>query len=74
MKVMYFPALLLALLLPLTGHAQLSGQNTKGDFGLLAGTQAPPGFYIVSLFYDYTADFRRVLIRMTANLNYVNSA
>ena len=56
MKVMYFAALLLALLLPLTGHAQLSGQNTKGDFGLQAGTQAPPGFYVIPLFYHYTAD------------------
>jgi hypothetical protein len=53
---MYFPVLLLALLLPLAGHAQLAGQNTKGDFGLLAGTQAPPGFYVIPLFYDYQAD------------------
>ena len=59
MKVMYISALLLALLLPLTGHAQLSGQNTKGDFGLLAGTQAPPGFYVIPMFYDYTADALR---------------
>jgi len=56
---MYFPTLLLALLLPLTSHAQLAGQNTKGDFGLLAGTQAPPGFYVIPMFYDYTADTLR---------------
>lgn len=54
-----FSALLLALLLPLAGHAQLSGHNTKGDFGLQAGTQAPPGFYVIPLFYDYRADTLR---------------
>ena len=59
MKLVSFSALLIALLLPLTGHAQLSGQNTKGDFGLLAGTQAPPGFYVIPMFYDYTADTLR---------------
>ncbi len=59
MKVMYFPALLLALLLPIAGHAQLAGHNTRGDFGLQSGTQASPGFYIVPLFYDYTADALR---------------
>ncbi len=50
---------MLALLVPLTGHAQLSGLNTKGDFGLQAGTQAPPGFYVIPLFYDYEADILR---------------
>ncbi len=59
MKPMSFSALLLALLLPLAGHAQLSGLNTKGDFGLQAGTQAPPGFYVIPLFYDYEADIFR---------------
>ena len=59
MKLVSFSALLLALLLPLPGHAQLSGHNTRGDFGLQAGTQAPPGFYVISLFYDYTADSLR---------------
>ena len=59
MKLVSFSALLLALLLPLSGHAQLSGHNTKGDFGLQAGTQAPPGFYVVPLFLDYSADSLR---------------
>jgi hypothetical protein len=54
-----YSGLLLALLLPLSGYAQLSGLNTKGDFGLLSGTQAPPGFYIVPLYYDYTSDTLR---------------
>jgi hypothetical protein len=59
MNKMYFPALLLALLLPIEGHAQLAGHNTRGDFGLQSGTQAPPGFYIVPLFYDYRTDTLR---------------
>jgi hypothetical protein len=52
-------ALLLVLLFPLAGHAQLNGHNTRGDFGLQSGTQAPPGFYVVPLFYDYEADTLR---------------
>ena len=59
MKVMLSVALLFALLLPLSGHAQLAGHNTKGDFGLQSGTQAPPGFYIVPLYYDFSADTLR---------------
>lgn len=54
-KVLFF-ALLIVLLAPSTAHAQLAGANTKGDMGLQAGTQAPPGFYIIPLFLDYTAD------------------
>jgi hypothetical protein len=42
-----------------TTHAQLNGHNTRGDFGLLSGTQAPPGFYVVPLIYDYRADTLR---------------
>ena len=34
--------------------AQLSGHNTKGDFGVLAGSQAPPGFYVVAPLYCAT--------------------
>jgi hypothetical protein len=38
-------------------HAQLSGHNTKGDFGLQSGSQAPPGFYVVApMYYRYDAD------------------
>ena len=40
-------------------HAQLNGHNTRGDFGLQSGTQAPPGFYVVPLIYDYRADTLR---------------
>jgi hypothetical protein len=52
-------ALLFALLLPLAGHAQLNGHNTRGDFGLQSGTQLPPGFYVMPLIYDYRADTLR---------------
>lgn len=56
---MYFSALLLVILLPLSSHAQFAGHNTRGDYGLQSGTQAPPGFYVVPLFYDYSADTLR---------------
>ena len=59
MKLFYFWTLLLTFLFPLAGQAQLSGHNTKGDFGLQSGTQAPPGFYVVPLIYDYRADTLR---------------
>jgi len=59
MKVMCFLALLFAFLLPLSSHAQLSGHNTRGDYGLQSGTQAPPGLYVIPMYYDYTADILR---------------
>jgi len=46
-------------LLPLSGHAQLAGHNTLGDYGLQSGAQAPPGFYVVPMYYDYAADTLR---------------
>jgi len=37
--------------------AGFSGHNTKGDFGLLSGSQSPPGWYLVApMFYHYEAD------------------
>jgi hypothetical protein len=59
MRQIYFSPLLLVLLVPVAGYAQLAGHNTKGDFGLQSGTQAPPGFYIVPLYYDFSADTLR---------------
>ncbi|MGI9342072.1 MAG: SphA family protein [Gammaproteobacteria bacterium] len=52
-------ALIFALLLPVAVNAQLNGHNSRGDFGLQSGTQAPPGFYVVPLLYDYRADTLR---------------
>jgi len=41
-------------------HAQLNGHNTKGDFGLLSGSQAPPGLYLAAPIYvRYDADTLR---------------
>jgi hypothetical protein len=56
-----FPVLIAAamtvlLLLPSTTSAQLNGSNIKGDAGLKAGSQAPPGAYIAVPLYFYTAD------------------
>jgi hypothetical protein len=53
MNLISISALLLIYLVPVAGYAQLAGHNTRGDFGLQLGTQAPPGFYVVPLFYDY---------------------
>jgi hypothetical protein len=49
-------ALIVTLLFPVASRAQLNGHNSRGDFGLQSGTQAPPGFYVVPLAYDYRAD------------------
>ena len=40
-------------------QAQLAGHNTRGDYGLLSGTQTPVGIYGVGMVYDYTADTLR---------------
>ncbi len=45
--------------LPLKSVAQLAGHNTRGDYGMQSGTQAPPGLYAVSMLYDYSADTLR---------------
>ncbi len=47
------------LLWPLSGQAQLAGHNTRGDYGMLSGTLAPPGLYAVGILYDYSADTLR---------------
>lgn len=41
-------------------QAQFLGHNTPGDFGLLSGTQAPPGIYLVAPMYvRYDSDTLR---------------
>ena len=47
------------LLWSLSAQAQLAGHNTRGDYGLQSGTQAPPGVYAVGMLYDYSADTLR---------------
>ncbi len=51
--------LCLLLLYPLASEAQLSGHNTRGDYGLMSGTQVPVGTYGVGMYYDFSADTLR---------------
>jgi hypothetical protein len=50
---------ILLILWPTFVSAQLSGHNTRGDYGMMSGTQAPVGVYGVGMFYDYSADTLR---------------
>ena len=45
-----------AVLLATPCAAQLNGDNIKGDVGLTAGSQPPPGAYVVVPLWFYTAD------------------
>ena len=56
---MRFSAFILVLLFPLFAGAQYAGHNMRGDFGMLSGTQPPPGVYVVPMYYRYTADTLR---------------
>ncbi len=50
-------ALLATLLVPAPAFAQLNTQHVKGSVGLKAGSQPPPGGYIIApLLYFYTSD------------------
>jgi hypothetical protein len=49
-------AMTILFLVPATTSAQLVGPNIKGDAGLKAGSQAPPGAYIAMPLWFYTAD------------------
>jgi hypothetical protein len=60
-KLRRFPMLIASAmtvlcLLPATTFAQLNGSNIKGDAGVKAGSQAPPGAYVVVPLWFYTAD------------------
>jgi len=48
-----FPLVIAMLLSAVTAHAQLSGSNIPGDFGLKSGSQAPPGVYLGYFLYNY---------------------
>ena len=61
---LFAPGPFVLLLLSLAGsaevRAQFNGHNTKGDFGLQSGSQAPPGHYLVAPMYiRYDADTLR---------------
>jgi hypothetical protein len=49
-------AALVILGLPATTLAQLNGSNLKGDTGVKAGSQPPPGTYVAVPLWFYTAD------------------
>ena len=49
-------ALLVSLAAAGSASAQLSGENVKGDQGLLSGSQPPPGTYFTNLSYFYNSD------------------
>ena len=49
-------AMAVLCVLPSTSSAQLNGTNLKGDAGLKAGSQAPPGAYVAMPLWSYTAD------------------
>ena len=49
----------LLVMYPLASQAQLAGHNTRGDFGMMSGTQVPMGTYGVGMYYDYSADTLR---------------
>ena len=57
-RVGFVLAILLTLsaVVPRSASAQLNGFNIKGDAGLDAGTQAPPGGYYGMVFYRYGTD------------------
>ena len=50
--------MLLAILalIPSVVQAQLSGHNFKGDFGVMSGSQAPPGTYLAAMYLRYDGD------------------
>ncbi len=51
--------ILFALALAWPAGAQFNGHNLLGDFGLMAGSQAPPGFYAGYLTARYSTDTLR---------------
>jgi len=43
-------AALVVVLAATAGHAQLQGHNLAGDYGLMAGSQPPPGIRVGLLY------------------------
>jgi hypothetical protein len=53
LKTIQLTALLILGIVVGTAHAQLSANHIVGDQGLLAGSQAPPGYYAIYFLYNY---------------------
>ena len=49
-------AALIVVLAATAGHAQLNGHNLRGDYGLMAGTQPPPGIWVGLLYPNIDVD------------------
>jgi hypothetical protein len=47
---------ILSLLFAESALAQFNSHNTRGDYGILAATQPPPGFYVAPIYVNYRAD------------------
>jgi hypothetical protein len=59
-----FVALLMGtirLLAPTSAVAQLGGENLRSDYGMKSGSQGPPGFYLLDIFYFYRTDTAKTL-------------
>jgi hypothetical protein len=54
LRVIFLFVMVLLLAVP-SVHAQLTGSNIPGDFGLKSGSQAPPGVWVGYLLYNYTS-------------------
>jgi len=52
-------AVLVAVLAATAGHAQLNGHNLRGDYGLMAGSQPPPGIWVGLLYPNIDIDTLR---------------
>ena len=57
--LVYLSCLAILALASGTARAQFLSHNYKGDFGLLAGTQQPPGWYVAAAYVNYSSDTLR---------------
>jgi hypothetical protein len=49
-------AALILVLVATAGQAQLNGHNLRGDYGLMAGSQPPPGIWVGLLYPNIDVD------------------
>ena len=50
---------LVLVLVATAGHAQLNGHNLRGDYGLMAGSQPPPGIWVGLIYPNIDVDTLR---------------